>query len=69
MGSIDIIKCLSTVLSTAINKSQQHWKKNYWERGDSNPRLLGEKIERHLCAMHPPRLPIFHGQKENKGWV
>ena len=43
MGSIDIIKPLSTVLSSAINKSQQHQEKNSWEDQESNPGLLGEK--------------------------
>ena len=32
MASIDIIKPLSTVLSSALNKFQQHQEKNYWER-------------------------------------
>ena len=30
-GSIDIIKPLSTVLSSAVNKSQLHQEKNSWE--------------------------------------
>ena len=39
MGLIDMIKPLSTVLSSAINKSQQHQEKNSWERRESNPVL------------------------------
>ena len=35
MGSIHIIKTLSTVLSNAINKSQQHQEKNSWECRES----------------------------------
>ena len=31
MGSIDIIKPLTSVLISAINKSQQHHEKNSWE--------------------------------------
>ena len=30
IGSIDISKPLSTVLSSAVDKSQQHQEKNYW---------------------------------------
>ena len=43
MGSIDIIIPRSIVLGSAINKSQQHQEKNYWECRESNPGLLGEK--------------------------
>ena len=39
MGSIDMIKPLSTVLRSAVNKSQQHQEKNSWERRVSNPGL------------------------------
>ena len=42
MGSIDIIKPLSTVLSCAINKSQQNQDKNSWECRESNLGLLSE---------------------------
>ena len=28
---------------------------NVWEHRDLNPGLLGEKRERYLCAMPPPR--------------
>ena len=51
MGSIDILKLLFTVLSSAVNKSQQHQDKNYFEHQESNPGLLDEKQEFHLCAM------------------
>ena len=37
MGSIDIIKPLSTVLSSAVNKS--------WEHRESNQGLLGAKYD------------------------
>ena len=54
MGSIDIIKPLSTVIISAINKSHQHQEKNYWEGWESNPGLLGKKQVCYLCA-------LFHG--------
>ena len=40
IGPIDIIKRLSTVLSSVINKSQQHQEKKCREL---SPGLLGEK--------------------------
>ena len=43
MDSIDIIKLLSTVLSSADNKSQQNQDKNNRECPESNPGLVGEK--------------------------
>ena len=46
MGSIDIIKPLTSVLIIAINKSQQQPEKNYWECWELNPGQLGEK---HVC--------------------
>ena len=54
MGLIGIIKPLSTVLSSAINKSKQHLEKNYWECRESNLGLLDEKQVCYLCAMQPP---------------
>ena len=45
MGLIDIIKPLSTVLSSAVNKSQQHQKKNSLERQGLNLGLQGAKQE------------------------
>ena len=61
MGSIDIIKRLSTVRGSAINKSQQHHEKNYWEHQESNPGLLlGELQVCYLCAMQPPPTPQKH---------
>ena len=42
MGSIDIIKPLSAVLSGAINKSQQHQGKNFQECREYNLGLLSE---------------------------
>ena len=53
MDWIDIIKPLSTVLSSSINKSQQHQEKNCWECRELNPGLLGEKQVCYLRAMHP----------------
>ena len=54
MGLIDIIKPLSTVQSSAINKSQQHQEKNSWECQELNPGLLGEKQICYIRAMQPP---------------
>ena len=31
MGSVDIIEPLSTILSSAVNLTQQHQEKNSWE--------------------------------------
>ena len=56
MGTIDIIKRLSTLISSAVNKSQQHQDKNSWECRESNPGLLGEKQVCHLCAMQAPQI-------------
>ena len=50
MSSIDIMKPLSTVLSSAIIKSQQHQEKISKECRESNLGLLGEK---QVCAMQP----------------
>ena len=50
MGLIDMIKPLSTVQSSAVNKSQQPQEKNSWECRDSNPGPHGAKRERFpLC--------------------
>ena len=54
MGLIDIFKPLSTVLNSAVNKSQQHQEKNSWEHQESNLGLLGEKQVCYLCAMQIP---------------
>ena len=53
MGSIDIIKPLSTVPSDAVNKSLQHQEK------------MCEKQVWYLGAMQPPTPQIlyFHGTK------
>ena len=54
MGSIDIIEPLCTILSSAINKSQQHQEKNSWKRRESNPGLLVEKqVCQPLCYADP----------------
>ena len=55
MGLIDIIKHLSTVLSSDINKSQQHQNIKSWECRESNPGLLDEKQACYLCSS-PPKL-------------
>ena len=47
-------------LSSAVNKSR--WlrnSKNFRECGETNPGLLGEKLEHYLCAMQPPCRTIF----------
>ena len=54
MGSIDIIKFLSTVLSTTVNQSQQHHQKNYWESRESKPTPLGAKQERYPSCYAVP---------------
>ena len=48
MGPTDIIKPLSTVLSSAVNKSQLSYIKRKI--------LAGEKLVCYLCAMQPPTL-------------
>ena len=58
MGSIDIIKLLSTALSSAVNKSEQHQEKNSWEYRVSNPGLLGEKQEHQNAASVPCNPPL-----------
>ena len=59
MDLIDIIKPLSTLLSSAINKSQQHQERNSWASRESNLGLLSETQVRYLCAMQPPTLKKF----------
>ena len=60
MGSNDIIKPLSTVLSRAVIESLQHLiilrlSENFRERGESNQGPLGEMRERYpLCFAPPP---------------
>ena len=58
MGSIDIIKPLPTVLSSGVNKSQQHQEKKSWERRESNLGPLGEKQECYLRALQPHNCPL-----------
>ena len=43
---------MSTVASSAANRTQKHQEKNSWHRRELNPRLLGEKQVCHLCAMN-----------------
>ena len=66
MGSIDIIKPLSTVLSRAINKSLQHrinsskiLRKKIWEREELNHRPLGAKRERYLLCYALPHSNLY----------
>ena len=53
MGSIEIIKPVSTVLSIAVNKSQQHQDKNSLERREWNLGPLREKQECHPFVLSP----------------
>ena len=54
MSLIDIIKPLSTILSSAVTKSQQHQMKNSWDGRESNRGPLGSKQEGHpLCYAAP----------------
>ena len=55
MSLIDIIKPLSTVLSSVVNKSQQHQEKIYWESRELNPGLLGEKQYATSLLFQSPR--------------
>ena len=50
MDLIDIIKPLSTVISSAVNKSQQ-WR-------ESNPGLLGAKQERNPLCYEAPQVSL-----------
>ena len=59
MGSIDIIKALSTVLSSAVSKSQQHQEKKSRERRESNPGAAGCKA-RMLTIVVFARTPLYH---------
>ena len=49
MGSIDIIKHLSTILSRVVSKSQQHQDKNSWESRESN---LGQLVENATSVLY-----------------
>ena len=59
MGSIDIVKPLPTAPSSAVNKSQEHNDKKFWECQESNLGLLGYKQTCYLCAMPAPSLQKF----------
>ena len=60
MGSIDIIKPLSTVLSSAINKYQQHQEKKNWNTPRIKPRTPGwEASLLPLCYEAPPTSTNF----------
>ena len=53
-----LIDCpVPTVLSSTVDKSQQHQERNsgnkFWECRELNPGQLGEKRERYLCAIPP----------------
>ena len=62
MGSIDIFKPLSTVLSSTFNKSQQHQKK---KRQELNPGSQGAKRERYPLCYTAPFLLLYLGKKRN----
>ena len=68
MGSIDVTKPLSTVLSSAVNKSHQHQEKNSWGCRESNPELVGERQICYLCAKHPPRRQYCFFFNPTKYW-
>ena len=61
MGSIDIIKPLSTVLSSAANKSQQC--------RESNPGSLGAKRERYPFVLCGPSKLAYYLQKRTNTWL
>ena len=48
MGFIGFIKSLSNVLSSDVDKPQEHQEKDFWKCQESNPGLLGEK---QLCFL------------------
>ena len=56
MDSIDIIKPLFTVPSSAVNKSQLYQEKNSCECQESNQGLLDENQVCFLCALQPPQV-------------
>ena len=66
MGLIDMIKPLSTVLRSAINKFQQHQEKNSWECRESNPGPLGGKRVCYLLCSAAPHIDTFFWLKLNK---
>ena len=65
MGLIDIIKHLSTVLSSDIRKSQQHQNIKSWECRESNPGLLDEKQACYLCSSPPKHNTLL----AEDGWL
>ena len=65
MGSIDIIKLMSPVLSSAINKFQQRQEKNSWEL---ILWLLGAKQECNpLCYVPNPAKSYFGNSCSSSG--
>ena len=56
MGLMDFFKLLSSVLSSAANKFQQHQEKHSWDCLEQNLGLLGERQECYLFAMQPLHL-------------
>ena len=59
MGTIGIIKPLSTVLSSAVNKSQQHKRTNSWEHRESSPVLLDLKRDHYQLCYSAPFFYMF----------
>ena len=66
MGLIDIIKPLSIVLSSAVEKFLQHTEKNSWECQELNLGLLGEKQERILPLCYTASLGVPKFVKEGR---
>ena len=67
MSSIDILKPLWTVVSSVINKCQQHQEKNSWDCQESHLGPLGEKRECLLCALQPSFRPTFNSLNSTIG--
>ena len=59
MGLADIIKPMSTVLSSGVKKSQQHLDKDSCERRELNPGLLGEKQICYMLYAAPKLIQMF----------
>ena len=69
MGSISIIKALSTIRSSDINKSQHHLENNYRQSWESNPVQLVEKQVHYLWAIQPkPQKSKIFRQESQLPW-
>ena len=67
-GSIDIIRPLFTVLSSVVNKSQQHWE-TFLGKPRIKTWLQGEKQVCYLCAMQPATIPYFADNLASFEWI